>query len=63
MPDAHLELVEIGTVLRRGSGAIRLTCMRGDERIEDGMFSYASLEQRVPQDHPLRAVRKLTDAA
>jgi hypothetical protein len=25
------------------------------------MFSYASFEQRVPQDHPLRAVRKLTD--
>ena len=26
------------------------------------MFSYVSLEQRVPEDHPLRAVRKLTDA-
>jgi len=25
------------------------------------MFSYVSLEQRVPEDHPLRAVRKLTD--
>jgi len=25
------------------------------------MFSYVSLEQRVPSDHPLRAVRKLTD--
>jgi len=36
--------------------------MRGDERVQDGMFSYVSLEQRVPQDHPLRAVRKLTDA-
>ena len=35
--------------------------MRGDERIQDGIFSYVSLEQRVPQDHPLRAVRKLTD--
>src|SRR5271163_115136 len=35
--------------------------MRGDERIQDGMFSYVSLEKRVPQDHPLRAVRKLTD--
>ncbi len=35
--------------------------MRGDERIQDGMFSYVSLEQRVPADHPLRAVRKLTD--
>ena len=36
--------------------------MRGDERVQDGMFSYVSLEQRVPQDHPLRAVRVLTDA-
>ena len=35
--------------------------MRGDERIQDGMFSYVSLEQRVPDDHALRAVRKLTD--
>jgi transposase len=36
--------------------------MRGDERIQDGMFSYVSLEQRVPLDHPLRGIRKLTDA-
>ena len=35
--------------------------MRGDERVQDGMFSYVSLEQRVPADHPLREVRKLTD--
>ena len=35
--------------------------MRGDERVQDGMFSYLTLEQRVPQDHPLRAIRRLTD--
>ena len=35
--------------------------MRGDERVQDGMFSYVTLEQRVPQDHPLREIRKLTD--
>ncbi len=35
--------------------------MRGDERVQDGMFSCVTLEQRVPQDHPLRAIRKLTD--
>jgi transposase len=35
--------------------------MRGTEQVQDGMFSYVSLEQRVPQDHPLRAIRKLTD--
>jgi hypothetical protein len=26
-----------------------------------GMFSYVLLKERVPQDHPLRVVRKLTD--
>jgi len=26
------------------------------------MFSYVSLEQRVPADHPLREVRKVTDS-
>jgi len=35
--------------------------MRGDERVQDGMFSYVTLEQRVPQDRPLREIRKLTD--
>ena len=35
--------------------------MRGDERVQDGMFSYVSLEERVPQDHPLRVIRRLTD--
>jgi hypothetical protein len=35
--------------------------MRGDERVQDGMFSYVSLQQRVPEDHPWHAVRKLTD--
>jgi len=35
--------------------------MRGDERLQGGMFSYVMLEQRVPQDHPLREIRRLTD--
>jgi hypothetical protein len=39
----------------------RLLGMRGDERVQDGMFSYVSLERRVPLDHPLREVRRLTD--
>jgi transposase len=34
--------------------------MRGDERVQDGTFSYVSMEQRVHRDHPLRAVRRLT---
>ena len=35
--------------------------MRGDDRQPDGMFSYVSAEQRVPQTHPLRAIRRLVD--
>src|ERR1039457_6815357 len=35
--------------------------MRGDERVQDSMFSYLTLEQRVPSDHPLREIRALTD--
>jgi transposase len=36
--------------------------MRGDERFQGEMFSCVTLEQRVPADHPLREIRKLTDA-
>jgi transposase len=35
--------------------------MRGDDRRQSEMFSYMSLEQRVPQEHPLRAIRKVVD--
>ena len=35
--------------------------MRGDEKQQGGMFSYVSLEERVPPDHPLRAIRRLVD--
>jgi transposase len=35
--------------------------MRGDDHQPDAMFSYVSAEQRVPQDHPLRAIRAVVD--
>jgi transposase len=35
--------------------------MRGDERVQDGMSRYVSLEQRIPKEHPLREIRRLTD--
>jgi transposase len=35
--------------------------MRGDDEIQDDVFSYISQEQRIPQDHPLRTIRKLVD--
>src|SRR5229473_5349814 len=37
--------------------------MRGDAEETDAVFSYVSPAQRVPQDHPLRIVREITDAA
>ena len=30
--------------------------MRGDDREQGSMFSYRSLEDRIPSDHPLRAL-------
>lgn len=35
--------------------------MRGSDEQTSGMFSYLSPEQRVRPDHPLRAIRRLTD--
>jgi transposase len=37
--------------------------MRGDEDFQDELFSYGSLSQRVPLEHPLRRVRALADEA
>lgn len=37
--------------------------MRGAEDPQKAMFSYVSLEHRVPPKHPLRAVRELVDIA
>jgi transposase len=36
--------------------------MRGANKEQGVLFSYVSPESRVPQEHPLRALRKLTDA-
>ena len=37
--------------------------MRGADEQPGSMFSYISPEERVPKDHPLRAVRRITDRA
>jgi transposase len=37
--------------------------MRGADHRSGSMFSYVSLEDRVPPDHPLRAIRQITDRA
>ena len=37
--------------------------MRGEDQRSDGFFSYVRLEKRIAADHPLRAIRTLTDEA
>jgi transposase len=37
--------------------------MRGDDVQQGGMFSYVSLEARVPDMHPLRGIKQLLDEA
>ena len=37
--------------------------MRGADYQQSGMFSYISAERRVPEDHRLRAIRTMVDAA
>jgi transposase len=37
--------------------------MWGTDQQQSGMFSYISAERRVPEDHPLRAIRAMVDLA
>jgi transposase len=37
--------------------------MRGEAKSQGAAFSYVSLEQRVPADHPLRPIRRMVDEA
>jgi hypothetical protein len=37
-----------------------VSCERDDLQ-QSGMFSCVSLEERIPQDHPLRPIRKAVD--
>ena len=37
--------------------------MCGDDGQQEAMFSYLSPEARVPQDHPLRPIRKMVNQA
>ena len=37
--------------------------MRGNEEQQEEVFSYITAEKRVPEDHPLRAIRRMTDEA
>src|SRR5664279_4920182 len=37
--------------------------MRGDDQKQAAMFSYLTLAQRIPADHPARQIRALVDRA
>lgn len=37
--------------------------MRGEDLQQHELFSYESLEERVPADHPLRPIRTMVDEA
>jgi transposase len=37
--------------------------MRGDEQQQESMYSYRTTEMRVPQEHPLRPLRRMCDEA
>jgi transposase len=41
----------------------RSICMRGDDPRHESMLSYVTPETRVRADHPLRPIRRMTDAA
>src|SRR5271167_3952656 len=45
-----------GAMIREGS-------MRGEDRTSGSLFSYVDIEARIPAKHPLRAMRRLTNAA
>jgi transposase len=36
--------------------------MRGDQQMQDPLFTYVSLEDRVPKHHPLRRIKTMVDA-
>src|SRR5258708_7363581 len=37
--------------------------MRGRDDGSEGLFAYVRLEERIPSEHPLRAIRSLVDEA
>ena len=37
--------------------------MRGESKQQSSMFSYVTLEQRIPAAHPIRQIRAMVDEA
>jgi hypothetical protein len=47
----------------RGDGRYAWKDMRGNDIEHNALFSYGSLDERVPEKHPLRAIRTMVDEA
>ncbi len=45
------------------AGLARPMNMRGNDQQQAAMFSYITLAQRIPADHPARQIRALVDRA
>jgi hypothetical protein len=45
------------------NGATAQLLMRGQQERSGSLFSYVSIEERIPANHPLRRIRKLADQA
>jgi transposase len=48
-------------VLKRRRVDKHLGCMRGNQKQQSPMFSYIGIEERIPAEHPLRAIRRSVD--
>lgn len=62
-PDRLKQAAEKVVRLATMRAELHPTDMRGQEEPQEEMFSYVSLEQRVPKEHVLRRVRGLTERA
>jgi len=45
------------------NGASAYPVMRGQQECSGSLFSYVTIEERIPASHPLRRIRKLADQA
>lgn len=40
-----------------------MVSMRREAQQQAAMFSYVTMEQRIPAEHPIRRIREMVDAA
>jgi transposase len=57
----NLAILSSKTYFKRDISPERTATMRGDNPSQGFMFSFVSPEQRVPENHPLRAIKAMAD--